>query len=151
MRLTQVLLSFLLSLLLLSPTSRAFIVVVSRTKLYHHLESNVAIKEQTTKKVILGRNCIHFGSKLFAKKKKLETKDSKISDKRRRQLGIGDNEDEYDLSMALDVNTDSSISKIVAGSLILTILVLLVYGLLIPLTTDYGDGVCNPLLTQGRC
>ncbi|KAL7581004.1 hypothetical protein ACA910_005813 [Epithemia clementina (nom. ined.)] len=85
---------------------------------------------------------------LLAKK---DSKDSRFSEKRRKQLGIGDDDEEYDLSMALDANTDPAISKIVAGSLILTLLALIVYGLLIPLTTDYGEGVCNPLLTQGRC
>mmetsp|Transcript_12327 Transcript_12327/g.29621 ORF Transcript_12327/g.29621 Transcript_12327/m.29621 type:complete len:97 (-) Transcript_12327:259-549(-) len=36
-------------------------------------------------------------------------------------------------------------------SLIISILTLLVFGIVIPATTDYGDGVCNPLLTGGRC
>ena len=76
---------------------------------------------------------------------------NKISDKRRQQLGIMDNEDEYDLGMALRNNTDDTISKIIAGSLIVTMIALLVAGIVIPATTDYGDGVCNPMLTAGRC
>ena len=76
---------------------------------------------------------------------------AKISEKRRKELGIADDEDEYDLGMALDTNTDPLISKIIAGSLIVVILGLLIVGVVIPLTTDYGEGVCNPILTQGRC
>jgi hypothetical protein len=34
---------------------------------------------------------------------------------RRKKLGIADNEDEYDLEMALDNNTDPIITKIIAG------------------------------------
>ena len=75
----------------------------------------------------------------------------KISKERRQQLGIGDDEDEYDLGVALAQNTDDFISKVVAGSLIVTILCLLVAGIVIPATTDYGDGICNALLTGGRC
>jgi len=75
----------------------------------------------------------------------------KISDKRRKQLGIGEDEDEYDLGIALDTNTDPLITKIIAGSLILVIIALLFAGVIIPVTTDYGEGVCNPLLTGGRC
>mmetsp|Transcript_35615 Transcript_35615/g.74125 ORF Transcript_35615/g.74125 Transcript_35615/m.74125 type:complete len:124 (+) Transcript_35615:73-444(+) len=74
-----------------------------------------------------------------------------ISKKRRAELGISDDEDEYDLGVALENNTDPLISKIIAGSLIVTILSLLVVGLIIPLTTDYGEGVCNAALSQGRC
>lgn len=75
----------------------------------------------------------------------------KMSDARRKQLGIGDDEDEYDLGVALDKNTDPLISKIIAGSLILAVLALLAIGVIIPSMTDYGEGVCNPILTQGRC
>jgi len=75
----------------------------------------------------------------------------KMSDARRKQLGIGDDEDEYDLGVALDKNTDPLISKIIAGSLILAVLALLAVGVIIPSMTDYGEGVCNPILTQGRC
>ncbi len=80
-----------------------------------------------------------------------EVQNKKISNDRRRKLGIADDEDEYDLDIALDNSTDPFITKVVAGSLILTILALLVAGIIIPATTDYGDGVCNPLLTGGRC
>ena len=79
------------------------------------------------------------------------TKLFKISQKRRDELGIGEGEDEYDLGKALENNTDPLISKIVAGSFILVMVSLLVFGVVIPYTTDYGEGVCNPLLTAGRC
>jgi hypothetical protein len=75
----------------------------------------------------------------------------RITDKRRKQLGIADDEDEYDLDFALDRNTDPFITKVIAGSLILSIATLLVYAIVIPATTDYGEGVCNALLTGGRC
>jgi hypothetical protein len=75
----------------------------------------------------------------------------KISQDRRRQLGIPDDEDEYDLDQALSSNTDPLISKIVAGSLIVVLLGLLVVGVVIPSLTDYGEGVCNPIRTAGRC
>jgi len=75
----------------------------------------------------------------------------KIANSRRKKLGIADDEDEYDLEMALDNNTDPFITKVIAGSLILSITALLVAGIVIPATTDYGEGVCNALLTGGRC
>jgi len=80
-----------------------------------------------------------------------EVYNKKISDKRRRELGIADDEDEYDLDIALDNSTDPFITKVIAGSLILSITALLVAGIIIPATTDYGDGVCNALLQGGRC
>ena len=76
---------------------------------------------------------------------------AKISNDRREQLGIGDDEDEYDLGVALNTNTDPLITKIIAGSFILVVIGLLTVGVIIPATADYGDGVCNPLLTAGRC
>ena len=75
----------------------------------------------------------------------------KISQERRKQLGINEDEDEYDLDFALDNNTDPLISKIIAGSLIVVIIALLTVGVIIPYTTDYGEGVCNPILNAGRC
>ena len=75
----------------------------------------------------------------------------KISQERRRQLGILDDEEEYDLGYALETNTDPLISKIIAGSLIVVVIALLAVGVIIPLTTDYGEGVCNPILNAGRC
>ena len=78
-------------------------------------------------------------------------KKGRISDKRRKQLGIADNEDEYDLGLALQANTDDTISKIVAGSFIIAMIALLVAGIVIPATTDYGDGVYNALARGGRC
>ena len=74
-----------------------------------------------------------------------------ISSSRRKQLGISDDEDEYDLDVALDTNTDPLITKIIAGSLILAILGLLVVGVVVPSITDYGEGVCSPIQNGGRC
>jgi hypothetical protein len=76
---------------------------------------------------------------------------AKLSDKRRKELGVADEYDEYDLDVALENNTDPIITKIIAGSLIVTILALLVVGVILPVTADYGDSACNPLLTGGRC
>ena len=76
---------------------------------------------------------------------------STISQKRREQLGIGENEREYDLGVALETNTDPLITKIIAGSFILVVIALLVAGIVVPSLTDYGEGVCNPILTGGRC
>jgi hypothetical protein len=53
----------------------------------------------------------------------------KIDQKRRKQLGISDDEDEYDLDRALSANTDAGITKIIAGSFILVMIALLVVGL----------------------
>ena len=75
----------------------------------------------------------------------------KMTKARRKKLGVNDDEEEYDLEMALDNSTDPLITKIIAGSLILSIMALLIVGLVIPATTDFGEGVCNPLLTGGRC
>jgi hypothetical protein len=93
---------------------------------------------------------------IFGNKKNNQDEDSYIPGKkmniaRRKELGINDDEEEYDLEMALDNNTDPLITKIIAGSLILTIMGLLVFAIVIPATTDYGDGVCNALLAGGRC
>ena len=74
-----------------------------------------------------------------------------IDSKRRRQLGIADDEDEYDLDVALNNNTDPGITKIIAGSFILVMIALLVVGLVIPSLTDYGEGVCSPIQNGGRC
>lgn len=76
---------------------------------------------------------------------------ARLSDQRKKDLGVGDDEDEYDLGVALENSTDPLISKIIAGSFILVVIALLVVGVVIPSLTDYGEGVCNPLLTGGRC
>eukprot|EP00567_Pseudictyota_dubia_P011678 CAMPEP_0197454838 /NCGR_PEP_ID=MMETSP1175-20131217/39020_1 /TAXON_ID=1003142 /ORGANISM="Triceratium dubium, Strain CCMP147" /LENGTH=157 /DNA_ID=CAMNT_0042988529 /DNA_START=94 /DNA_END=567 /DNA_ORIENTATION=+ len=76
---------------------------------------------------------------------------SQISQERRQQLGIGDDEDEYDLGLALAANTDDTISKVVAGSFILVMIALLVAGVVVPSLTDYGEGVCSPIQNAGRC
>ncbi|CAB9510198.1 expressed unknown protein [Seminavis robusta] len=75
----------------------------------------------------------------------------KISKKRKAELGIPDGADEYDLYEALRNNTDDTISKVVAGSFIVVMIALLVAGIVVPSLTDYGEGVCNPILTAGRC
>ncbi|KAL7527147.1 hypothetical protein ACHAXR_001828 [Thalassiosira sp. AJA248-18] len=74
-----------------------------------------------------------------------------IDQKRKNQLGIPDDEDEYDLYLALSNNTDPGITKIIAGSFILVMVALLVVGLVIPSITDFGDGVCSPIQNGGRC
>ena len=88
--------------------------------------------------------------KAWGQKKKQDPVKSEISDKRKKQLGIVD-EREYDLGVALETNTDPLITKIVAGSFILVVIGLLVAGIVVPSFTDYGDGVCNPITTAGRC
>ena len=52
-----------------------------------------------------------------------------IGKKRRDELGISDDEDEYDLDVALNNNTDPFITKVIAGSFILAMIALLVVGL----------------------
>jgi hypothetical protein len=52
-----------------------------------------------------------------------------INNKRRKELGLPDDADEYDLDVALNNNTDAGITKIVAGSFILVMIALLVVGL----------------------
>lgn len=74
---------------------------------------------------------------------------SDISDKRKKQLGIVD-EREYDLGVALANNTDPFITKLIAGSFITVVIVLLVVGIVLPSLSDYGEGVCNPIRTAGR-
>ena len=91
------------------------------------------------------------GTLMYAQRKQAPKIGKTISGNRRKQLGIGEGEDEYDLGVALDVNTDPFITKVIAGSLILVILALLVAGIIVPALTDYGEGVCRPLLTGGRC
>ena len=76
---------------------------------------------------------------------------AKLSDKRKKELGVADDEDEYDLSQALNANTDPLITKLIAGSLIVVIIGLLVVAVIIPLTSGSGDGLCNPILNSGRC
>mmetsp|Transcript_25315 Transcript_25315/g.29815 ORF Transcript_25315/g.29815 Transcript_25315/m.29815 type:complete len:153 (+) Transcript_25315:65-523(+) len=87
---------------------------------------------------------------LYAKKPN-KNAGKQISDKRRDQLGIPDDEDEYDLGAALNANTDPLITKIIAGSFILVVAALLVAGIIVPSLADYGEGVCNPIKTGGRC
>jgi hypothetical protein len=75
---------------------------------------------------------------------------SEISEKRKKQLGIVD-EREYDLDVALATNTDPLITKVIAGSFILVVMALLIAGIVVPSLTDYGEGVCNPIRSAGRC
>jgi len=98
--------------------------------------------------------CIHRAVNIQAKGKTNKIPKAggdKISKKRRDQLGISDDEDEYDLGMALDRNTDPFITKVIAGSFILVLLALLVVGVIEPSLTDYGEGVCNPIRSAGKC
>lgn len=91
-------------------------------------------------------------TQLLASKKKFgDGGGNQMTTARRKKLGISDDEDEYDLYKALEVNTDPLITKIVAGSLIIAILSLLVVGVVIPSLTDYGEGVCSPIQNGGRC
>ena len=90
------------------------------------------------------KSAISFSSSLHARK-------SIITDERRKQLGLGDEDEEYDLDKALENNTDPFITKIIAGSFIIAMVALLIVGVVIPSTTDYGEGVCNPIVTAGRC
>ena len=76
---------------------------------------------------------------------------NKMTAQRRKQLGIADDEDEYDLERALQNNTDPFITKLIAGSFILVVLGLLIVGVIMPSLTDYGDGVCSPIQNAGRC
>ena len=64
---------------------------------------------------------------------------------------MADDDREYDLDKALETNTDPFITKIIAGSFILVVIALLVVGIVVPSFTDYGEGVCNPITTGGRC
>ena len=66
-------------------------------------------------------------------------------------MGIGDDEREYDLGVALETNTDPLITKIIAGSFILVVFALLIAGIVVPSLTDYGEGVCSPIQNGGRC
>jgi hypothetical protein len=75
---------------------------------------------------------------------------NEISEKRKKQLGIVD-EREYDLGVALATNTDPLITKLIAGSFILVVIGLLIAGIVLPSLTDYGEGVCNPIRSAGRC
>lgn len=75
---------------------------------------------------------------------------ARISDKRRKQLGIPDDADDYDLEQALGLNTNDLITKIIAGSLILVIMALLGF-VVLQMTEDVGESVCKPLLSGGRC
>ena len=78
---------------------------------------------------------------------------SEISEKRRKHLGIADDEREYDLEVALETNTDPLITKIIAGGsfILVVIAALLAAGIVVPSLTDYGEGVCNPIRSGGRC
>mmetsp|Transcript_3930 Transcript_3930/g.5843 ORF Transcript_3930/g.5843 Transcript_3930/m.5843 type:complete len:84 (+) Transcript_3930:359-610(+) len=70
--------------------------------------------------------------------------------KRREKLGMIDSDREYDLDMALAANTDDTISKIVAGSFIVSMLALLFVAIILPSLSDV-EGACRPLLSGGRC
>lgn len=130
------------------------------TKLPIFRKVTIGIGPTTTGTIATGTKC----NRLFLAKQSSESKakdgDRKTGEKkggllsasRRRQLGVADNEEEYDLSVALDANTDPFITKLIAGSAILVILVLLIAAVVVPGLSDYGgEGVCVPILTGGRC
>lgn len=52
---------------------------------------------------------------------------------------------------ALEQNTDPVITKVVAGSFILVMIALLVYGVVIPSLAEYDEGICSPIQNAGRC
>mmetsp|Transcript_17652 Transcript_17652/g.17086 ORF Transcript_17652/g.17086 Transcript_17652/m.17086 type:complete len:156 (-) Transcript_17652:11-478(-) len=85
-------------------------------------------------------------SKMFMAKN-----DKFFTNERREKLGLDDQDDEYDLDVALNQNTDPLITKLIAGSLILVVMALLVAGIVVPSITDYGEGVCSPIQNGGRC
>lgn len=123
--------------------------LTTKTKQKQHQHSRYdhhnTITTSTTILITNTRSSTASASVLFAKKQQ------QISKERRKKLGILDTEDEYDLEMALDASTDPLITKIIAGSFIVTIIALLVVGVIIPLTTTYDDGICSPILNGGRC
>ena len=71
-----------------------------------------------------------FPTTLFINKKRRAPSSTTlfINKKRREELGMEDDDFEYDLDQALNNNTDPFITKVIAGSLILVILALLVVG-----------------------
>ena len=77
--------------------------------------------------------------KVFGRQEDVSSLHARLSDKRRKQLGVGDDEDEYDLGTALEANTDTTITKIIAGSFIVVVIALLVVGVVVPSLTDYSD------------
>lgn len=52
---------------------------------------------------------------------------------------------------ALEQNTDPVITKVIAGSFILVMIALLVFGVVIPSLTEYDEGICSPIQNAGRC
>ena len=68
-------------------------------------------------------------SSVVARRTTLSPLNLRIDNKRRKELGIADDEEEYDLDVALANNTDPLITKIIAGSFILAMIALLVTGL----------------------
>jgi hypothetical protein len=76
-----------------------------------------------------------------------------IKKDRRDQLGLGAEDDEYDLQMALDNNTDRTIVKIVAAAAFVSIVGGLVVGVLLPLLdgSQASEGFCVPAQNGGRC
>ena len=71
-----------------------------------------------------------FPTTLFINKKRRAPSSTTlfINKKRREELGMEDDDFEYDLDQALNNNTDPFITKVIAGSLILVIFALLVVG-----------------------
>ena len=120
----------------------------SRTQPQRIVGVNAPSSSSSSLEMIFGR-----GNKNDAvdKEEKQFIPGKKINIAQRKKLGMNDDEEEYDLNVALENSTDPFISKLIAGSLIVSIFSLLIYAIVIPATTDYGEGVCNALLTGGRC
>ncbi len=135
-----------------SPTTRSSVSKIDTSTKSSTLAvfDNISIIHQRRNKIAATANTAT-ASSLNARPTPKDKFGKQINDKRRKQLGISDDEDEYDLGVALEQNTDPLITKIIAGSLILAITALLVAGIVVPSMTDYGEGVCNPILTGGRC
>ena len=75
---------------------------------------------------------------------------AKLYKDRRDELGLRDQDDEYDPDYALDVGTDPFITKVIAGSFIVALQALLVVGIVQPALFPV-EGECNPLLSGGGC
>lgn len=143
----------ILMVLALVPSSRGFHAPTVMHPIARFVHPSVAeqLSLQTTKTTTTSLEMVFGGGNKKTKDEETFIPGKKMNVARRKKLGVNDDEEEYDLEMALDNSTDPFITKVIAGSLIVSILALLIVAIVIPATTDYGEGVCNPLLTGGRC
>ena len=76
-----------------------------------------------------------------------------ISKKRREELGLAEEDVEYDLDAALATNTDPLITKIIVGSFTLVMVALIVFGFFLPYldSTQTDLGYCVPMQNNGKC